>query len=229
MRWRLMTRRRFSGPIAPLQETAMHNTLRRRLSTALIAAPALVLPRWVNAQTSQPRMLTPAQTEGPFYPDELPADHDGDLLAFGNLSYTKGQVTKLTGTVSDAQGRALRGAVVDIWQCDHQGHYRHPRDGGGVDAAFQGFGRVSTDADGRYRFRAIRPTPYTGRTPHIHVKVALGGRELLTTQLYVQGEAGNARDGIYRSLNDAQRAALTVPFVQGAEGFNAAFAIVVAA
>lgn len=207
----------------------MHNALRRHLTAALIAAPAIVLPRWASAQTSQPRMLTPTQTEGPFYPDELPADHDGDLLAHGNLSYTKGQVTTLTGTVSDAHGRALRNAVVDIWQCDHQGRYRHPRDGNRADAAFQGFGRVSTDEQGRYRFRTIRPTPYTGRTPHIHMKVALGGRELLTTQLYVQGEAGNARDGLYRGLSEAERAALTVPFVQSAEGFNAAFAIVVAA
>ncbi len=207
----------------------MLNAHRRHLTTALIAAPSLVLPRWVSAQASQPRMLTPAQTEGPFYPDELPADHDGDLLAFGNLSYTKGQVTTLTGTVIDAQGRVLRNAVVDIWQCDHQGRYRHPRDGNRMDAAFQGFGRVSTDGDGRYRFRTIRPTPYTGRTPHIHVKVALGGRELLTTQLYVQGEAGNARDGLYRGLSQAERAALTVPFVPSAEGMNAVFAIVVAA
>jgi protocatechuate 3,4-dioxygenase, beta subunit len=207
----------------------MLNTTRRHLTTALIAAPALVLPRWVHAQTLQPRMLTPAQTEGPFYPDELPADHDGDLLAHGNLRYAQGLATTLTGTVSDAQGRALRGAVVDIWQCDHQGRYRHPRDGNRIDPAFQGFGRVSTDEQGRYRFRTIRPTPYTGRTPHIHVKVALGGRVLLTTQLYVQGEADNARDGLYRGLSQAERSALTVPFVQGAEGVNAVFAIVVAA
>jgi protocatechuate 3,4-dioxygenase, beta subunit len=207
----------------------MLNTTRRHLTTALIAAPALVLPRWVHAQTSPPRMLTPAQTEGPFYPDELPADHDGDLLAHGNLRYAQGLATTLTGSVSDAQGRALRGAVVDIWQCDHQGRYRHPRDGNRIDAAFQGFGRVATDEQGRYRFRTIRPTPYTGRTPHIHVKVALGGRALLTTQLYVQGEADNARDGLYRGLSQAERAALTVPFVQGAEGMNAVFAIVVAA
>jgi protocatechuate 3,4-dioxygenase, beta subunit len=206
----------------------MLNTTRRHL-TALIAAPALVLPRWVHAQTSQPRMLTPTQTEGPFYPDELPADHDGDLLAHGNLRYAQGLATTLTGIVSDAQGRALRGAVVDIWQCDHQGRYRHPRDGNRIDAAFQGFGRVATDDQGRYRFRTIRPTPYTGRTPHIHVKVALGGRALLTTQLYVQGESGNARDGLYRGLSEAERAALTVPFVQSADGLSASFAIVVAA
>jgi protocatechuate 3,4-dioxygenase, beta subunit len=140
-----------------------------------------------------------------------------------------GQATLLSGSVSDARGQALRNAVVDIWQCDHQGRYRHPRDGRRVDAAFQGFGRVLTDEQGRYRFRTIRPMAYSGRTPHIHVKVSLGRRELLTTQLYVQGEAGNARDGLYRSLNEAERSALTVAFQPGAQGLTAAFAIVVAA
>jgi protocatechuate 3,4-dioxygenase, beta subunit len=184
--------------------------------------------------SAQPRGLTPAQTEGPFYPDELPADHDGDLLAHGALRYAQGQPVSLSGTVSDPQGRALRGATVDIWQCDHAGRYRHPRDGNRADAAFQGFGRVTTDEQGRYRFRTIRPVAYGGRTPHIHVKVTLARRELLTTQLYVQGEATNARDFLYRGLGPAERAALTVPFVAdaggvGAQGLQADFAIVVAA
>lgn len=206
------------------------NRHRRHITAAFmatfVAAPALVLPRWVHAQG---RMLTPSQTEGPFYPDELPADHDGDLLTHGNLRYSQGQAAVLSGAVSDAQGRAVRNAVVDIWQCDHQGRYRHPRDGNRVDAAFQGFGRVLTDEQGRYRFRTLRPSPYAGRTPHIHVKVSLGGRELLTTQLYVQGEAGNARDFLYRSLSEAERTALTVPFASGSEGLSAVFPIVVAA
>jgi protocatechuate 3,4-dioxygenase, beta subunit len=202
---------------------------RRQWAAALVAAPALVLPRWVQSQTQALLQLTPSQTEGPFYPDDLPTDHDGDLLTHGNLRYAHGQATLLSGSVSDARGQALRNAVVDIWQCDHQGRYRHPRDGRRVDAAFQGFGRVLTDEQGRYRFRTIRPMAYSGRTPHIHVKVSLGRRELLTTQLYVQGEAGNARDGLYRSLNEAERSALTVAFQPGAQGLTAAFAIVVAA
>jgi protocatechuate 3,4-dioxygenase, beta subunit len=202
------------------------NPQRRHVATALIAAPALVLPHWVRAQS---RALTPTQTEGPFYPDELPTDHDGDLLGHGSLRYGRGQAAVLTGTVSDAQGATLRNAVVDIWQCDQEGRYRHPRDGNRIDAAFQGFGRVLTDEQGRYRFRTIRPAPYTGRTPHIHVKVLLGKRELLTTQLYVQGEPGNARDGLYRRMSETERAALTVPFVAGPDGLRAEFPIVVAA
>jgi protocatechuate 3,4-dioxygenase beta subunit len=71
--------------------------------------------------------------------------------------------------------------------------------------------------------------PYSGRTPHIHFKVKLGARELLTTQLYVAGDAGNERDFVWRNLGQADRDAVTVPFVSGADGVQARFAIVVPA
>lgn len=200
---------------------------RRRLvaAAALIAAPAV----W-RAALAQGRLApTPAQTEGPFYPVELPADRDADLLVQGTRRYTRGQSAWLAGTVSDVDGRALAGGVVEIWQCDQDGHYHHPGDGGRADPAFQGFGRVGVGADGRYRFRTLRPAPYGGRTPHIHLKVKLGTRELLTTQVYVQGDPGNERDFLWRRLDAAGRAALTVPFVPGADGLQATFPIVVLA
>ncbi len=82
-------------------------------------------------------------------------------------------------------------------------------------------------ADGRYRFRTIRPAAYGSRTPHIHVKVRLGQHELLTTQLYVTDDPGNPRDFLWRRLNEADRAALTVPFTPGSDGLRASFPIVV--
>ena len=69
---------------------------------------------------------------------------------------------------------------------------------------------------------------YSGRTPHIHFKVKLQQRELLTTQMYVEGDPHNARDFLWRRLGDEQ-ALLTVPFVAGSEGLQANFPIVVAA
>lgn len=200
---------------------------RRRIVTAaaLLAAPAV----WRAAVAQGAQRPTPAQTEGPFYPVELPADTDFDLLAQGQRRYTRGQPAWLAGTVVDTGGRAVPGAVVEIWQCDQDGHYHHPGDGARADPLFQGFGRVTIGADGNYRFRTIRPAPYSGRTPHIHLKVRLDRRELLTTQVYVQGDPGNARDGLWRRLDDAARAALTVPFEPGADGLQARFPIVVAA
>ena len=123
----------------------------------------------------------------------------------------------------------MAGAQVEIWQCDHAGHYHHPGDGDKADPRFQGFGRVTLGADGRYRFRTLRPAPYAGRTPHIHFKVRLGQRELLTTQMYVAGDPGNPGDFLWRSLGEADRAALTVPFAPGSDGLQARFPIVVSA
>lgn len=195
---------------------------------AALAMPALLTG--VPARSAEPLRLTPAQTEGPFYPVELPQDTDFDLLRQGDIRYARGQPSWLDGTVRDAEGRAVRGASVEIWQCDVDGHYRHPRDGGRADPAFQSFGRVAVDAQGRFRFHTIRPVAYSGRTPHIHVKVKLAQRTLLTTQLYVEGDPGNAADGLWRSLRDPlDRAALTVPFKPAADGLRASFPIVVAA
>lgn len=203
----------------------------RRLALGRIAALAMpALLTGLPVRSAQPLRLTPAQTEGPFYPVELPQDTDFDLLRQGDSLYARGQATWLDGTVVDSDGRPVRGANVEIWQCDVDGHYRHPRGGGRADPAFQAFGRVAVDAQGRYRFHTIRPVAYVGRTPHIHVKVKLAQRELLTTQLYVEGDPGNAGDGLWRSLRDPlDRAALTVPFRPSAEGLRATFAIVVAA
>ena len=205
--------------------------LRRQiLLAASLGAPAILLQHksgW--AQTRTPLMRTPSQTEGPFYPMIEPEDHDHDLLRFGSLAYAKGQACWLEGRVLDLQGKPVGGAAVEIWQCDDAGNYRHPGNRGEVAKEFQGFGRVQVGADGRYRFRTIKPAPYSGRSPHIHVKVKLARRELLTTQMYVEGEPGNARDWLWRGLGAEQRAALTRSFTQNADGLRVEFPLVVAA
>lgn len=203
-----------------------HNPLRRTLTAALVAAPALWLD--ASAQALLAMRATPSQTEGPYYPVTLPKDSDFDLLRNGNQNYPKGQSTWVEGNISDLAGKPVAGAVVEIWQCDNDGHYHHPADGGKADPRFQGFGRVTVGSDGSYRFRALRPAPYSGRAPHIHVKVKLGQRELLTTQLYVAGDAGNAQDFLWRKLNEADRAALTVSFAPASQGWKARFPIFVA-
>ena len=219
-----------SSAVAPVIATpiATSNPLRRQLlAAALVGMPALWLG--AGAQPLPPRRATPSQTEGPFYPADFPKDSDFDLLRNGNLMYPEGQAAWLEGRVSDLQGRPVSGAQVEIWQCDGAGHYHHAGDGGRADQRFQGFGRATVASDGNYRFRTIRPVAYSGRTPHIHVKVKLGRRELLTTQLYVANEAGNARDFLWQRLSATDRDALTVPFTQGTDGLRANFAVVVAA
>ncbi len=193
-------------------------------SSAIIAFPAL-LPAF--AQTAL--RLTPSQSEGPFYPDQQLQDADFDLLHNGAQNYIAGQAAWVRGVVTDPQGKPVSGAVVEIWQCDHEGIYRHSRSSGNAPMAFQGFGKVQAGADGRYAFRTIKPVQYPGRPPHIHFKVKLGSRELLTTQMYIAGEKSNGRDFLTRSLSEAQRASLEVAFTAGSDGLAAQFPIVVAA
>jgi protocatechuate 3,4-dioxygenase, beta subunit len=185
---------------------------RRFLATLALGAAAFSVPGAYAEQLTR----TVAQTEGPFYPDRLPLDTDNDLIVLNDtLTPAVGEITHLSGRVLDETGAALRNAVVEIWQCDAEGVYLHSQDARRKpgDRHFQGFGRFLTDASGAYYFRTIKPVPYPGRTPHIHVKVKKGGRDLLTTQCYIKGHPGNDKDSIWRSVTDPRlRDAITLDF-----------------
>lgn len=204
-----------------------HNSQRRQVLAGLaglIAAPGAL------AKTLLP---TPAQMAGPFYPLQPPLEDDNDLTRVkGGSSVAKGRVTELGGRIVDADGRPLRKVRVEIWQCDANGRYHHPRDSGApLDPNFQGFGHSITDDQGRYRFRTIRPVPYPGRTPHIHFAVHLPGQAPFVTQLYIAGEARNQSDFIFLGLAPDQRRRVMADFAptkgSGAE-LAANFDIVIA-
>lgn len=160
--------------------------------------------------------LTPAQTEGPFYPDRLPLDTDNDLLIINDgITPAVGEVTYLSGRILNRSGEPIRNAYVEIWQCDSAGAYLHSGTSNAAkrDKNFQGFGRFVTGRSGEYLFRTIKPVAYPGRTPHIHFKVKAAGQAELVTQCYIKGEKSNERDGIWRSIGDAaKRDLLTVDF-----------------
>jgi protocatechuate 3,4-dioxygenase beta subunit len=156
---------------------------------------------------AQALVETPRQTDGPFYPDILPRDTDNDLLIINQgITPAVGEITHLSGRVLSRAGEPVRNALVEIWQVDHHGAYLHSgtsnRDR--RDANFQGFGRFLTGTTGEYYFRTIKPVPYPGRTPHIHVKVKRGDRELLTTQCYIKGHPQNDQDSVLRAIRDTR-------------------------
>lgn len=194
-----------------IHSNLFHNRRRffRNLSfgAALFTAPGLFAEELVR---------TPPQTEGPFYPDKLPLDTDNDLLVINDTTTPAlGEVTWLSGRVLDARGEPIRNALVEIWQCDHNGAYLHSGTTNREkrDANFQGFGRFLTGSSGEYLFRTIKPVPYPGRCPHIHFAIKMKGRKELITQCYIEGHPGNEKDGIYRSIRDEKaRKAITIPF-----------------
>jgi protocatechuate 3,4-dioxygenase beta subunit len=201
--------------------TPRHLTRRAALAGGIAGLALARLPLPARAAGLIP---TPAQSEGPFYPIELPADIDWDLLRLaGSAQEALGAVTYVEGRILDRDGRPVPGTRVEIWQCDAKGRYRHPGDAQGpMDEAFQGFGRVLAGADGSYRFRTIRPVAYPGRTPHIHFAVLPPGARRFITQMYVEGEPGNARDFLLNSVRDPEaRAKLIVPLQPAAPEPNA--------
>lgn len=180
-----------------------HPTTRRDLLRGGLALGAAAL--FVPGVFAEELARTPSLTEGPFYPDKLPLDTDNDLILVNNaLTPAAGEVTHLTGRVLSPSGSPIKDAVVEIWQVDNKGVYLHSADSGRRprDTNFQGFGRFTTGSTGEYRFRTIKPVPYTGRTPHIHVKVKKGDRELLTTQIFVNGHPQNRGDMVLNGIRD---------------------------
>ena len=177
-----------------------HVTRRMLLGTAATAAAFAAFPAWAQARL----VPTPRATEGPFYPRTFPLDADADLVQVaGQSGRARGTIVYLAGKLLTQDGRPVAGAGIEIWQCDAGGIYHHVGENSrGADPNFQGYGRTRTAADGAFRFRTIKPVPYPGRTPHIHLIAAAPGAPKLTTQLYNAGEPQNERDGLFRSMRD---------------------------
>ena len=125
---------------------------------------------------------------------------DDDLI----LNFAKGgglpigERIVMHGFVRDSFGRPVKNALVEVWQANASGRYRHPKDSyiGALDPNFGGCGRMLTDADGHYRFRTIKPGPYPWRNrinewrpAHIHYAISGSGwAQRLITQLYFEGD-----------------------------------------
>lgn len=143
---------------------------------------ALLIPLEGLAQTCG--IVTPRQTEGPFYTPNTPKRIS--LAEPGS----KAPRLVVLGTVLSADCKPVPNALLDFWHSDERGEYDN--------RGFRYRGHQFADAQGRYRLETIVPAEYPGRTRHIHVKVQAPGGRILTTQLYFAGDPGNRRDGLYR-------------------------------
>lgn len=173
----------------------------------------------VHGAASQDLPLTPTQTAGPFYP-ETPIDQQlfGDTNLLQKLAgheFAKGQSIQVKGQVKNRQGKPMNGAIVEIWQACASGRYNHSADERNpalLDNNFQFWGRAIAGENGEYDFLTIVPGKYPGRMGrHIHFRIVNSQKQELVTQCYFSeyGE-DNARDGIYRQLDDAERKLVTL-------------------
>ena len=144
--------------------------------------------------------LTPSQTVGPFFAILVPATGGATLVA----DHTAGQRIVLDGSVRDGAGHPVPDALVEIWQANAAGHYNHPEDPrtDRPDPTFDGFGRMHTDGNGRFRVETVKPGIVPGPQGHPqapHLLLGLFARGLLTrliTRIYFEDEPANARDPI---------------------------------
>jgi protocatechuate 3,4-dioxygenase beta subunit len=173
-------------------------------------------------------VLTPQQTEGPFFPTGGILESDADMTRItGRKVRAKGQEVLVTGRVIDLDGKPLSNTSVEVWQACDSGRYQHPVDPNTtavLDPNFQYYCALKTDKEGRYRFRTIKPGAYPAsrswmRPPHIHLKVRRPGHTVLTTQMYFEGDPLNKKDGILQSISAPQRELVVVAF-QPVEGVS---------
>lgn len=151
---------------------------------------------------------TPSQTVGPYFSMILARDDDEEVMA---TSKTAGERIRITGRLLDGNGAPIEDGLIEAWQANAAGRYRHPiddRDDLPLDAGFTGFGRAKTTfEDGTYRFETIRP----GRVPAPdgglqapHVNLVIQARGILNpsfTRCYLEDEAAaNAEDPVLAAV-----------------------------
>ncbi|WP_428980453.1 protocatechuate 3,4-dioxygenase subunit alpha [Achromobacter kerstersii] len=170
---------------------------------------------------------TTSQTVGPYLHIGLSGLNCADLSA--GLPDQGAPKVVIEGRVIDGQGNPVPDGMIEIWQADARGVYRHPDDPGyaGADdarSAFTGFGRVPTEPDGSFRFTTIKPGRVAGpggslQAPHLVVSLFMRGLlKHLSTRMYFPDEAqANEEDWILQQVPAARRATLVAQRVENGE------------
>jgi protocatechuate 3,4-dioxygenase alpha subunit len=167
---------------------------------------------------------TPSQTAGPYFSMRLAAE--GDNVLVGDA--TPGERIRLEGRVLDGDRAPVEDALVEVWQANAGGRYRHPDDARGgipLDDGFTGFGRAASDFDtGEYWFETVKPGPTPdpdGRpqAPHLNVIIQARGMLLPTfTRVYFSDEhEANATDPVLRGVAAHRRGTLVAQLVDGTD------------
>ena len=188
------------------------------MSAVLAGSGVAVLPRLGAAEAVLQR--TPDQILGPFYPlSELPQTVDLTKVS-GRSGRAEGQVLNVMGRVLNLAGDPVRNAKVEVWQANAHGRYTHPSDPNPapLDPNFEGAAVLTTDSEGPYRFKTIKPAAYPAgpnrmRPAHIHFQV-IGRQDKIVTQMYFDGDPYNDADPFLSSVGRAERKELLVRKLQ---------------
>ena len=165
---------------------------------------------------------TTSQTVGPYFSIGLTRLKKDNLAGPG----ISGERVTISGRVLDGDGAGVPDAMLEIWQANSHGKYAHPEDAQNkkLEPAFQGYGRIPTDANGAFRFQTIKPGSVAGpddkpQAPHIVVSVFMRGLlRRLVTRIYFPDESANAGDYVLNLVEPARRGTLVGRKVAGQEG-----------
>ena len=180
--------------------------------------PEFSYPPYISSVARSPRMPllvlpeTLTETSGPVFGHSLIGVNDNDLTA-QHAGEPLGERIFVHGRVLDEDGRPVRGALVEIWQANAAGRYRHKVDNhpAPLDPNFNGAGRTLTDGNGCYSFKTIMPGAYpwgnhynAWRPKHIHFSLfGTGILSRLVTQMYFPGDPLQLLDPIFNGIPDA--------------------------
>ena len=181
--------------------------------------PPALAPAYKSTALRAPRFpplslpATLSELTGPVFGADVIGPLDNDLLRnFAGSGSPIGERIILHGRVLDENARPVPDVLVEIWQANAGGRYRHVTDGylAPLDPGFGGCGRTLTDAEGGYAFRTIRPGPYPWRNGGndwrpAHVHFSLSGpafAQRLVTQMYFEGDPLIARCPIANTIPD---------------------------
>ena len=179
--------------------------------------PDYYFPPYASTVARAPRMpqvplpKTITESTGPAFEHGLIGKHDNDLTA-QHAGAPVGERIYVHGRVLDEDGRPVRNALVEVWQANSAGRYRHKVDtwDAPLDPNFTGEGRTLTDEHGYYCFKTIKPGPYpwgnhhnAWRPSHIHFSLfGAGILSRLVTQMYFPGDPLQPLDPIFNSIPD---------------------------
>ncbi|MEM8823139.1 MAG: hypothetical protein AAGF30_05975 [Pseudomonadota bacterium] len=161
-----------------------------------------------NGPDARPNRLpaTNEDTTGPYHPVQFYHGLD-DLtsVAPGLAVAPAGERIEIFGRVIDRTGAGANGVTMEFWQANAEGVYRNPKaDPAALDPWLDGFGRLRSP-DGEYRFRTIMPGAAPGRAPCVTITLLSDGIARITTQMFFDGQPGNAADPLLLSLPDELR------------------------